>query len=146
MSQHWRWNPWQYLRDHHPSVDVTLVDLAPLGLRGRVTPHGVQIDRTCDQRGRRSTLTHEVVHLERGPVPDHPHLALREERTVETITARRMIRLSDLVDAILWCQGRTDDEAAEELWVDHDILEARIRALTPRERGWVERQIARRTS
>ncbi len=79
-------------------------------------------------------------------MPDHPYFAAREERVVEELTARRMIRLPDLVDALLWCQCRTDDETAEELWVDHDVLLTRIRTLTPGERKWVEHQLARRTN
>ncbi|WP_016693281.1 hypothetical protein [Rhodococcus rhodochrous] len=83
-------------------------------------------------------------HLERGPVPDHPHFAIREELVVEEITARRMIPLPDLVDAVLWCQGRIDDETAEELWVGLTVLKTRLETLTPRERQWVERELARR--
>lgn len=139
-----KWHPWRHLRDHFPHVDVHFVDLTPLGLRGRTTPHGIEIHHTSRQRERRSTLSHEIGHVERGPVPDDPFLAAREEQVVEELTARRMIRLPELVDAVLWCQGRTDDEAAEELWVDHGVLLTRIRTLTPGERKWVEHQIARR--
>lgn len=145
MSPKRKWHPWRHLREHLPHVDVHYVDLTPLGMLGRTTPHGIEIERTCDQRGRRSTLTHEIKHFGRGPVPhEHPHFAAREEQVVEELTARQMIHLPELVDAVLWCQGRTDDEAAEELWVDHDVLLTRIRTLTPGERAWVERQIARR--
>ena len=144
MAPNRKWHPWRHLRDHFPHVDVHYVNLEPLGLTGRTTPRGIELHHQSRQRDRRSTLGHEVVHLERGPVPDHPHFAQREEQVVEEITARRMIRLPELVDAILWCQGRTDDEAAEELWVDLDILQTRVRTLTPGERKWVECQIARR--
>lgn len=146
MTPNRKWNPWRHLRKHLPHVDVQFVDLTPLGMLGRITPQGIQIERTSNQRGRRSTLSHEISHLERGPVPAHPFFAAREEQVVEELTARRMIRLPDLVDAVLWCQGRADDETAEELWVDPDILLTRIRTLTPGERTWVERQIARRTN
>ena len=139
-----KWHPWRHLRRHFPHVDVNFVDHPTHGDLGRLTRDGIEIDKTSTQTERRSTLTHEIGHLERGPVPCHPFFADREEQVVEELTARRMIRLPDLVDALLWCQGRADDETAEELWVDHDILLTRIRTLTPGERKWVEHQIARR--
>ncbi|QOV97202.1 ImmA/IrrE family metallo-endopeptidase [Rhodococcus pyridinivorans] len=144
MSQHRKWHPWRHLREHFPHVDVHFTDLTPLGLQGRLTSRGIELHRHSRQRERRSTLTHEVSHLERGPVPKHPHFALREELVVEEITARRMIPLPDLVDAVLWCQGRIDDETAEELWVGLHVLKTRLTTLTPRERQWVERELARR--
>ncbi len=146
MTANRKWHPWRHLRDHYPHIDVSFVDLTELGLNGRLTPRGIELHHHSRQRERRSTLGHEVGHLERGPVPKHPHFAQREEQVVEELTARRMIRLPDLVDAILWCQGRTDDETAEELWVSHKLLLTRIRTLTPGERKWVEHQIARRTN
>lgn len=146
MTPHRKWHPWRHLRDHFPHIDVHFVDLAPIGLLGRVTTHGIELHHNSGQSERRSTLTHEILHLERGPVPAHPHFAQREEQVVEELTARRMIRLPELVDAVLWCQGRTDDEAAEELWVDHDVLLTRIRTLTRGERKWVERQLAQRSN
>ncbi|TCN51844.1 hypothetical protein EV641_109235 [Rhodococcus sp. SMB37] len=144
MTPNRKWHPWRHLREHFPHIDVHYVNLKPLGIKGRTTHRGIELHHKSHQRDRRSTLTHEVSHLERGPVPDHPFYAQREEQVVEELTARRMIRLPELVDAVLWCQGRTDDEAAEELWVDHDVLLTRIATLTPGERKWVERQIARR--
>ncbi|MGX6513294.1 hypothetical protein [Rhodococcus sp. SJ-2] len=144
MTANRKWHPWRHLRDHHPHIDVTFADLTAHGLLGRITHRGIDIEQSCDQRERRSTLTHETIHLERGPVPRHPHFAQREERVVEELTARRMITLIELVDVIAWCQGRTDDEAAEELWVELDVLQTRIDTLTLGERAWVERQIARR--
>lgn len=144
MTHNRKWHPWRHLRDHFPHIDVHFVDLTPLGLQGRTTHRGIELHHKSRQRERRSTLGHEVSHLERGPVPDHPHYAHREEQVVEELTARRMINLPELVDAVLWCQGRTDDEAAEELWVDHDVLQTRIRTLTPGERKWVEKELARR--
>lgn len=146
MTADRKWHPWRYLRDHHPHIDVHFVDLRPRRLLGRVTRRGIEIDQGSLQRERRSTLTHELIHLERGPVPRHPYFALREERTVEELTARQLIPLRDLVDAYIWCQGRVDDEMADELWVDLDVLQTRIRTLTPCERRWFDEELARRSN
>lgn len=147
MTPNRKWHPWRHLRDHYPHIDVHYVNLKPLGLKGRLTTRGIELHHKSRQRDLRSTLGHEVLHLERGPVPlHHPHFAQREEHVVEELTARRMITLPELVDAVLWCQGRTDDEAAEELWVSHNVLQTRIATLTPGERTWVQHQIDRRTN
>ncbi|UYP17766.1 hypothetical protein OED52_13905 [Rhodococcus sp. Z13] len=139
-----KWHPWRHLRDTYPHISVSFVDLRPLGLLGRITHHGIEIDRSSRQRERRTTLTHELCHLERGPVPRHPHFARREERTVESLTARRLIPLDALIDALAWCGGRVTDETADELWVDLDTLRTRIDTLTPRERRYVQSELDRR--
>lgn len=145
MAANRKWHPWRHLRDHHPHIDVHFVDLRPHRLLGRITHRGIEIDRASRQRERRSTLAHELTHLERGPVPRHRHFAIREERTVEEITARRLISLEDLADALTWCHGRVDDETAEELWVDLDTLRTRIRTLTPCELRWLNEERRRRS-
>lgn len=144
MANH-RWNPWRHFRDHHPHIDIHFVDLDHLNLLGRVTREGIEINKSSEQRERRSTLTHEAIHLERGPIPRHRHFAQREERVVEELTARLLIPIEDLLDTLLWCHGRADDEAADELWVDLDVLNTRIATLKPCERRWVDQEIARRS-
>jgi len=138
-----KWQPEDVLHAHYPQVGVHDVDLRPLRLLGRITPHGIEVEKTCRQRERRSTLAHELVHLERGIAPYHPHYTLREERIVDEIAARRLIPLDDLFNAMIWCQGRVDDEVAEELGVDLDTLNTRINTLEPCEQQWLERQINR---
>lgn len=139
-----KWQPEDVLHAHYPQVGVHDVDLRPLRLLGRITPHGIEVEKTCRQRERRSTLAHELVHLERGIAPYHPHYTLREERIVDELAARRLISILDLADALTWCQGRVDDEAAEELGVDLETLKTRLATLKPIELCWLERQLGRR--
>lgn len=87
-------------------------------------------------------LTHELVHLERGPAPEWAWP--REELVVEEIAARRLIGLDDLADAIVWHDGHAHDDMAEDLWVDRAILVARIRALDTDERAYIECIVAKR--
>lgn len=82
------------------------------------------------QAQRRSTVAHEIVHAERGPVP--PWLQAREERDVDAAAARWLIPWPVLVDACRW--ARTLEELAEELWVDAATAECRLRHLHPSER------------
>lgn len=144
MSQPRRWHPWRHLRDHHPTIDVQFVDLSHRGKRGRLTRHGIEIEKTSNQTERRETLVHELSHYERGPVPKHPHFGPREERAVERLTAERLIELDALVDALLWSDGRIDEDTAEHLWVTLETLTIRVQHLTREEHTYITRELAER--
>lgn len=92
----------------------------------------VTIDSRLLQAERRSAIAHELVHIERGPVPTDPVLAAREEAAVEQETARRLIPLDRLVDALAWAHNI--EEAADELWVDVETLRVRLDHLHPSEK------------
>lgn len=139
-----RWHPWRHLRDKHPHVDVFYVDLSHLGLLGRVTDRGIEIEQTASQRERRDTLTHEMTHVERGmPAPDGYWHDV-EERQVKRITAEKLIDLDDLVDALVWNRCRIDGEMAEELWVRFESLALRVKHLTDSERAYIDAELERR--
>ncbi|MBJ8342823.1 hypothetical protein JGU71_28425 [Antrihabitans sp. YC3-6] len=139
-----RWHPWRHLRDNHSHVDVTYPDLGGLGCLGRRRAGHIEIDETLDQVERRCTVTHEITHIERGPVPDHPFYGPKEERTVERITAERLIELDALIDALAWNRHRVDAETAGELWVDLDVLVTRVKNLTEDERRHIDMELERR--
>ena len=80
-------------------------------------------------------MAHELVHVERGPVPADPWLAAREERAVEAEAARRLIPLEALAGALAW--SRRPVEVADELWVDVQTLAVRIGGLSVAERAAV---------
>ncbi|WP_230592417.1 hypothetical protein [Rhodococcoides fascians] len=69
---------------------------------------------------------------------------MREEETVERISAERLIELDALIDVIAWNRNRIDDEAAEELWVDLPTLLTRVRNLTDGERAFIDDELERR--
>ena len=143
MVRFMSWHPWRTLRDHHPHIHVTYPN-GDNGCLGRWTQDGIQIEASSSQRERRCTLTHELVHVERGPVPRDLHFAMREEETVDRISAERLIELDRLVDVIAWNRYRIDDEAAEELWVDLPTLLTRVRNLTDDERAFIDDELERR--
>lgn len=94
---------------------------------------------------RRSTLAHELVHVEardvvRGGVWRDVHEDRMEARADE-IAARNLIRISDLIDAM--CETSDYDAAAEALGVDVDLLLARLRTLTDAERWHLEQSTRR---
>lgn len=135
------WNPWRHLRDQYPGVTVHTHRCLPDGTTGMQRPDIMWLDRRLLQSERRSTLAHEIIHLERGLVPDARWRG-REERAVDTIAARRLVDLDELVDALLWTRQR--DELATELWLDAGMLAALVGSITDAERAWIDAELERR--
>lgn len=127
MSQ--RWHPWRYAAEHYPDVIISCHRELPGRVWGMTSfpLRRVWLCRRLRQVHRRCTLTHELIHLERGPVPEH--LQDAEERIVDELAARRLIELPDLMDGLRWT--RDASELAEALWVDRPTLNTRMRTLDP---------------
>lgn len=96
------------------------------------------LDITLSDRLARCVLSHEVIHAERGPSPRWA--MAREEEIVSRESARRLIPLEQLGEALAWTLCA--DEAAEELWIDRPTLLARLRSLTPAERAYLTARLA----
>lgn len=100
----------------------------------------IVLDRRLSQVERRCTLTHELEHVHRGPLPADPCLAAREEAVIDGIAARRLVSLGELIEALLWSDRPT--EVADELWVDLPTLKTRIAGLAAEERAAIEERMA----
>ncbi|MGV0738176.1 hypothetical protein ABQF35_14555 [Mycobacterium syngnathidarum] len=125
------WHPWRTLRDHHTDVDVSCRYRLPDHIMGLQRGARIWLCGTLTQAERRCTLTHELVHRERGPVPTDPAAAAREEQVVDEIAARRLITFPQLADGLRW--SREPRELAEHLWVDQPTLQTRMATLDPLE-------------
>jgi hypothetical protein len=133
------WHPWRTIRNR-PDITVRW-----RRLDGRlrewcadirtITPDPRQL-----QRERRCTATHEAIRAERGDRCGDP----KTELLVEKASARRLIGIYPLTEAVLF-HGTTDLAAfAEELWVDEKTAQIRLEHLHPAERGYIERRLAAR--
>lgn len=95
---------------------------------------------------RRCVLEHELVHAELGHRGDHArrgmcgHLTGQQEERANRTAARRLIAVEDLIRVRLLYP---DDpaQAAEELAVDVETLETRVRWLTSGERYALRRAL-----
>lgn len=130
-------DPWNDLRGRS---DVTLhvVELPP-GLRGLcdVRTRTIWMTKGMRQRQRRAVLRHELLHLDRGEVFSNAHFRNREEAAVEQETARMMISLHALCDALRWT--RDAHQLADELHVPVDLVALRMSTMYhPRERAAVK--------
>lgn len=101
----------------------------------------IWLDSRLTQAERRSTLAHEIGHLERGAAPCDPELASYEERAIDEWASRLLIPTYMLVRAFQWSADLA--EIAEELWVDMHMLRARMRGMTDAEQDAVMEAIRR---
>lgn len=86
---------------------------------------------------RRCTITHELIHHERG---ERWGCTGRDEEQVRQETARRLIPLVHLADALRWSLDA--HELADHCWVDLDTLLVRLEHLHPSERHYLRRATA----
>jgi predicted HD phosphohydrolase len=128
------YDPWRDLTENWPHVAIVIEhmrDGAVIALRAGTSA-----------AQRRCTLTHEIVHLERG-LPDCGQWEQREERSVHREVARRLIPLQGLASA-LRCHGGAEDlrAIAATLEVDLDTLRTRLSQLAAGERRTLHRLLA----
>lgn len=136
MSRH---HPWRALRALGNLWELVWTYDLPDGQLGDTSfeERRIYLAHGQDQAERRCSLDHELEHVRRGPVP--AYLRAREERVVDEISARRLIPLEDLIDAMVWSYD--EHEIADELWVDIDTLRARMFGLTLMETAMVNARL-----
>ncbi|MDO5496196.1 MAG: ImmA/IrrE family metallo-endopeptidase [bacterium] len=123
-------HPWRALR-RMPAIDVWWGHL-PSGAVGATDGEVIYLDSRQSQAQRRSTLTHELVHVERGHRGCQPEII---ERDVQREAARRLIPMPLLLDKLSWTEDLA--ELASECWVDRPTLMARLDSLTEAERAQI---------
>lgn len=107
------------------------VDFVVMPARGmcRWNRRTILLDIKLSRIEERCTLTHELVHAERGPFPRWA--TAREEAAVNAEASRRLIPLDALGEALAWSLHPA--AVAEELDVDPPTLEALLRNLAAAE-------------
>lgn len=137
------WHPWKHAGENYPHFRIYHHHELPEHTWG-LTSFERQIIWLCkrlNQAKRRCTLTHELVHIERGEPPTDRIGHAREEREVGVIAARRLITLPQLIDAYRERPGGDDYAMADKLWVDVPTLRARLDNLEPLETTELEHQL-----
>jgi hypothetical protein len=140
------YDPWKTLLDQ-PDITMAVTRLPAGQAWWLPDERGIVLDDRLTQAQRRSALEHELQHAAAGDTccdvgPDGGRLSRRQEQRTDDRAARRLITVSELADALVWCLGY--DELAEHLHVDERTVRSRIRALTDEEKSYIERRIAAR--
>lgn len=127
------YHPWRTLPD---DVVVEFASLPP-PRRGASRGRRIVLHDRQKQVGRRCTLEHEKIHVERDDMGKcQPEL----EKDIDREVARRLIAFDDLVDAMAWSSEL--EEVADELFVRPEIARARIDILLPAEIAIIAELIA----
>ena len=121
-------DPWQYLADHHPSVEIFIKPLTTFGETawnddGSVT---IYLAHDLGRPERRCTLAHEIQHIEAG-MPCQS-LCPNNERDVVERTARWL--LPDLLPVARALRHKSIEDAAWQLDVMPSIILDRLDCLT----------------
>jgi hypothetical protein len=136
------YDPEADLAANWPEVRVVVEPMAG-SLLGELRYPVIALRAGTSAAQRRCTLTHEIVHLERGTGDCGPWAA-REELLVHREAARRLIPLRRLRLALREAGGDGDRAAlARLLDVDTETLEVRLAMLTPAEQEELAADLAR---
>ena len=131
-SDQLRYDPWLDLLVNWPEIDVVIEHMTGQ-LLGELRYPIIALRAGTSAAQRRCTLTHEIVHLERG-VMDCGPWAAREEAKVEAEVARRLIGPADLDRAVRELGTDAGLAAlAQFLDVDQQIARIRLGLITPGE-------------
>lgn len=136
------YSPWEELAAM-PDVTIRVAELGDdtLGWSDPRT-RTIFLHKRQTQRQMRCTLAHELEHLRHGDeVPESlsPVLATRQEIAACVRSARRLIGLDALIDALRWSQD--EQELAEELHVDVETVKIRLLTLTPAEHAVIDERV-----
>lgn len=126
-----RYNPWRDLRDNWPHIAVWIVPMSGR-LLGELDYPNIYLRAGTTAAQRRSTLTHELVHLERG-IYDCGPLTSREERLVHAEAARRLVT-TDQLARVVRAGVRDAGALAAALEVDRETLRVRLGLLSDADR------------
>lgn len=99
----------------------------------------ILLERSRTTSERRCDLAHAIAHIELG------HGDRRNkghEKAAVRLSAKMLIDLDPLGEALTACQGRVDEDCADLLRVDVETLRARLECLHPAERGYLSRRLA----
>ena len=130
-------HPWRNLRIR-ARVTLARHSGGPMGW-SRHSTQTVSLRDDLNYAERRCTLEHELLHLERGPCP--VGWVAQDEERVRRETARRMLPdVRQLGETLAW--ALSEEEAADDLAVDVQVLRTRLRHLHPAERGYLYHRLA----
>lgn len=121
------WHPWRALREAS-EIELIWAENLPDGILGATNGKQIWLSLKQLQVERRCTLTHELVHIERGHDGCQP---VAVEKQVCAEAARRLITIDQLRAWLPWALSM--EELADCLWVDEDTLKTRMENLTAEE-------------
>lgn len=113
----------------------------PEGVAGITDGRTIWLNKNLTPAGRRCTLAHELIHIERGIPPEWAEA--KEEIKVDKIASRRLTSHEELLDALLWHDGDDHRAAlADTLNLDITMTNVRLKTVTPEETEQINAALA----
>lgn len=139
--RHHRHHPWRAFGEL-TDWKLEWTDDLPFGVWGQTVweEKKVLLLNGMGESERRCTIEHERMHILRGPAPYGREL--HEEVVVHRQVARTLMPNIQRVCHALAFHRADIERAAHELWVDEQTLHVRLSSLRPRERAWLDDQMA----
>lgn len=134
------YDPWAALDEHAPHVLIVKTRL-PRGDAWWVPSEAaIAVDDRLPLPAERFAVAHEFEHVDAGDVPvDLVFFSKKQEARATRRATQKCIRLSDFVDALLWCS--TKEELAHQLVVPPEVLERWYDRLPQHQKDRVERLV-----
>lgn len=129
-------HPWRMLRSL-PHITLAWHDGPPDGRFIHETMT-LTLRRGMTQAKRRTVVHHELLHYFRGPVWKSWREA--EEASLEVASARELIDIRKLGEAMAW--AHCEEEVADELFVDEELVRVRLTHLHPAERAYLQERLS----
>lgn len=132
------YDPHRALEEHLPHVLLVRTRL-PKGKAWWVpTEEAIAVDDRLSEAEERVAVAHEYEHAAAGDEAiDLVFFSRKQEARANRRADRKLVRLEDFVDALLWCRG--DDELAHELVVTPEVLQRWYSRLNDSQRETIER-------
>lgn len=128
------YHPWRRF-GKMPEVTLVWRDLPGSLIATTDGRYVITVDRRLMQVDRRCAIDHELAHIELGHVGG---ATWREERAARLLSARRLVSLESLGDALAFTLDLT--HVAWSCWVTPLVLSDRLDHLTPREHKYLMRR------
>lgn len=133
------YDPWADLGQRYPHLHVERCDVSPLNGALVLDHRVVLLDWRLMKAQARSTLSHEIAHLDNGDIDCTGILGDRAETEADHVAAQRLISACQIAEVLRWTRSRA--EGAELLEVTPHLLAVRLERLTDDERAYLHHAI-----
>lgn len=137
-----RYSPWQDAADRHGEVHIERCELAPVSGAWVPSQQVILLGRHLDRTGRRSTLAHEIAHIDLEHEPTgHEWFDRRCERDADRLAAMRLVDVVHLADALVE-HPLHPGRVADHLEVPLRLLRRRLEQLTEQETAYIDERLS----
>lgn len=139
-----RYSPWADAAERHPDIHIERCDIAPT--RGVWVPseHVILLDLALDVAGRRTTLAHELAHIDLDHHPANGWFGRRMEHDADRLATQRLLGCVEDIAAAICIHPIDLDKVAEHLGITLAVLRRRLSSLTDAEKTYIARRLAAR--